>query len=261
MPGFVREITNVAPDTIFTIGGFKIVNSTLLSILILLLLIIFCYFIVRRYKLRPHPSQTAIEILYGAMLDFIAQITGSQKYAENLFPIIATIFVYLGISNLISLVPGLTAIEFNGFPIFRGPTTDFNTTFGLALAAVVALQVVSIIDFGPLGYLGKFFKFKEVYLGFRQNIGTGFLAIIDFCIGLLDILGEIAKLVSLSLRLFGNMYAGEILAIIILGAFAYVVPIIWTAMGLLSGIIQALVFGSLVTAYYMLAIKPEEDKV
>lgn len=255
-----REINGVTPETIFMIGDFKIVNTTLLSLFILILLATFCYVIVRRYRLRPSAGQTAVELLVEGMLNFISQITGSQKHAAQLFPLIATIFVYIAIANLIGLVPGLTSIQWNGHTIFRGPTTDFNTTFGLALGTVILLQVVSIKDFGFWGHLGKFFKFKEVYQGFRKSIGAGFMAIIDFLIGLLDIIGEIAKVISLSLRLFGNMYAGEILAIIILGAFAYVVPILWTAMNLLSGIIQALVFGSLMTAYYMLAIKDENSK-
>jgi F-type H+-transporting ATPase subunit a len=107
--------------------------------------------------------------------------------------------------------------------------------------------------------LGKFFKFKEVFLGFKKGFMEGFMAVIDFGIGLLDIVGELAKDVSLSLRLFGNMYAGEVLATLILGAFAFVLPLTWTTMSLLSGTVQALVFGSLVTAYYMLAIKPDEE--
>lgn len=86
------------------------------------------------------------------------------------------------------------------------------------------------------------------------------MAIIDFIIGLLDIVSEFAKIISLSLRLFGNMYAGEILATLILGSFAYVIPIAWTSMSLLSGVIQAIVFGSLTTAYYMLAVKIKESE-
>jgi F-type H+-transporting ATPase subunit a len=257
---FTREITGVSPEIIFNIGNFKITNSTLLSLFILILMLNFCYFIIRRYKIKPNKSQTTVEIIFEAILDFITQITGSKKYALKVFPLIATIFVYIGISNLISLIPGLTSIQFNSISIFRSPTSDFNTTFGLALGSVILLQVVSIKDFGFFGHLGKFFKFKELYFGFKKGLGAGFMAIIDFLIGLLDIVGEIAKLVSLSLRLFGNMYAGEVLAILILGAFAYFLPITWSAMSILSGIVQSLVFGSLVTAYYMLAIKPVENE-
>jgi F-type H+-transporting ATPase subunit a len=255
-----REITQVTPDIIATIGSFRLTNSTLTSFLILILFIFFCLFVVRRYKVNPNKSQTAMEILLDSMLDLITQITGGQKYAKVLFPLIASLFLYIGVSNLISLIPGFTSIMIGDVSLFRSPTSDFNTTIGLALGSVVLTNYISIKDWGFFGHLGKFFKFKDLYLGFRKGIKSGIMALIDFAIGLLDIIGEMAKIVSLSLRLFGNMYAGEILAIIILGSFAYVVPILWTAMSLLSGVIQALVFGSLVTAYYMLAVKIKEGE-
>lgn len=193
-----------------------------------------------------------------AMINLISQITGNKKTAENIFPLIATIFMYVAISNLIGMIPGIMSIQFNGASIFRAPTTDFNTTFGLALGCVVVLNIISISDWGFFGYLGKFFKLKEIIVGFKKSIGDGMMSIVDFFIGILDIIGEFAKVVSLSLRLFGNMYAGEVLSTLMLGAFAYFVPIAWSAMSLLSGVVQAIVFGSLVTAYYMLSIKEEE---
>lgn len=253
-----REITSIHPDTILTIGGFKITNTTLLSLLILLLLGSVCFFSVRKFQHRPNKTQTFIEMAIEAMLSLISQITGSIKNAQYIFPLVATIFVYVAISNLIGMIPGLTSITFGGAPIFRSPTTDFNTTFGLAIGCVVVLNVLSVKDWGVLGHIGKFFKLKEIFHGFRKSVGDGLMAVIDFAIGLLDIIGEIAKVISLSLRLFGNMYAGEVLATLMLGAFAYFVPIAWSAMSLLSGIVQAIVFGALVTSYYMLALKEEE---
>lgn len=255
-----RDITAVTPDSIIMIGNFKITNSTMTSILILLLMVAFCVFAIRKYKIKPSKSQSLVEILVESMLDLIGQITGSVKYAKVLFPLIASLFIYIGISNLISIIPGLMSITFNNYPIFRSPTSDFNTTFGLALGSVFLTNIISIKDWGFFGHIGKFLKFKDVFIGFKGGIKSGMMSIIDFAIGLLDIVGEIAKVVSLSLRLFGNMYAGEILAGLILGAFAYVIPLLWTAMSLLSGIIQAIVFGSLTTAYYMLAVKMKEGE-
>jgi F-type H+-transporting ATPase subunit a len=98
-----------------------------------------------------------------------------------------------------------------------------------------------------------------VYRGFKKSTSDGFIALVEFFVGLLDIVGEIAKVVSLSLRLFGNMYAGKVLALIIIGAFSYVIPSIWLAMNLFVGILQALVFTVLVATYYMLTIKTEEE--
>lgn len=256
-----REISNVNPELVLMIGNFKVANTTMLSFFILLLLITFCIFAVRKYKIRPNTSQSLVEILVESMLNLISQITGDKKHATILFPLIATLFIYIGISNLIGIIPGLTSITVGNVALFRSPTADFNTTFGLALGSVILLNVISIRDWGVMGHLGKFFKFKEIFIGFKKGLMEGFMAIIDFAIGLLDIVGELAKVVSLSLRLFGNMYAGEVLTILILGAFAYILPLTWATMSLLSGVVQALVFGSLVTAYYMLSIKPDEEQV
>lgn len=254
----VRDIAPIAPEPILTVAGFPIANSSLLIFLIIILLLVVRFTVLRSFTMRPSTGQNVFEILYESILSFIQQITGDRKHAENLFSIIGTMFVFLGISNLIGLVPGITAFTVGDVPLFRTPTADFNTTFTMAAGSIIVLQFVSLKDYGFFGYVGKYFKFKEIVQGFRQGIKEGFIAFIDFFVGILDIVGEIAKIISLSLRLFGNMYAGEVLAVIIMGGIAWVVPSIWTAMNVLVGVIQALVFGSLVAAYYMLSIKPKE---
>ncbi len=254
-----RDISSVHPDVILNFGNFHVVNTTLASILITLIFLVACLYGYKKYRLYPGNAQSVVEIGYELMLGLLKQITGSEKVAEKILPVVGSVFVYVGVSNLITMLPGLTAISYNGVSVFRGPTSDFNTTFGLAFGAVLFLQFVSIKDFGFLGYLGKFFKFKEIYLGFKKSIGEGFMAIVDFFIGALDIVGEFAKVVSLSLRLFGNMYAGDVLATLILGSFAYVLPVTWSAMSLLSGVVQSIVFGSLITSYYILSAKTEEE--
>jgi F-type H+-transporting ATPase subunit a len=260
MLNIAREITPIAPEVIFNIAGFPIANSTFFIFFIILLLVGVIVFSVRKFKEIPGGFQAVLEILYEGMEGMVEQITGDKKHTKIIFPMIATMFLYIGISNLIGLIPGITSFTFDGVAIFRSPTADFNTTFALAAGSVLILHVVSIMDWGLFGHLGKFFKFKGVIEGFKKSFSDGFMAIIDFLIGLLDIIGEIAKVVSLSLRLFGNIYAGEVLAIIILGAFAWVLPSVWTAMNLLVGVIQALVFGSLIAAYYMLSIDPDKER-
>ena len=87
----------------------------------------------------------------------------------------------------------------------------------------------------------------------------GFVAIIDLFVGVLNIVGELAKVISLSFRLFGNIYAGQILAIIIMGALAYGLPAVWTLMSGFTGLLQGMVFASLVAVYYTLMLKPSDD--
>jgi F-type H+-transporting ATPase subunit a len=256
---FQRDLPGVEPEAVFHILDFPVSSSFLLSLLIVVLIAIFAYFVTRTFKTRPGRFQNFIEVIYEGITDFIAQIVGESKKAQFMFPIISTLFVYIGLSNLIGFIPGLTSFTYNGEGFFRTPTSDFNTTFGLALAMIVLLQIVSIKEWGVLGYIGRFLKFKEIYLGFRKGLKDGFLAMIEFFIGILDIISELAKIVSLSLRLFGNIYAGELLAILIIGALAYVLPSLWMGLNLLFAIVQTVVFGSLVAAYYTMVVKPEGE--
>lgn len=252
----IREIPDLNPDFIFHIFGFPIASSSLFIFFIILLIIFFSLFVFKSFKIKPKNTQVAIEILYEKSLDLITQITNNdKKHASVIFPIIGSILLYLVISNLIALIPGLTDITFNGVSIFQSPTTDFNTTFGLALGSIIVINIIAIKRYGILDFFENFFKFRQVYKGFKKSISDGFIAVIEFFVGLLDIVGEIAKVVSLALRLFGNMYAGNVLAIILLGAFAYIIPSIWLAMNFFVGILQAMVFAVLVATYYMLTVK------
>lgn len=258
--GIIRETPGLNPDVVFTVYGFPIASSTLMIFLITILIALFSFLVIRKFSTKASRVQVAVELIYEQIVGLIDQITQSKEHSKKLVPVIGSMLVYLTISNLIGLIPGLTDITYNNTPVFRSPTADFNTTFGLALGAIVVLQFISIKDYGVLGHLGKFFKVKEVYQGFKKGISSGLVSLIDFFVGLLDIIGEIAKVVSLALRLFGNMYAGNVLMVIIFGAISIVLPAVWLGMNLFVGVLQAMVFSALVAAYYMLAIKPETDK-
>ncbi|MCF7831609.1 MAG: F0F1 ATP synthase subunit A [Candidatus Pacebacteria bacterium] len=256
---FKRAIPSIQPDFIFSIGSFQISNTTLYLFAIALFL--FVGLLIMRPKLStlPGKGQLMLEMMYEGVLGLIMQITASEYHAKKVFHILGALFLFIGFANFSGLIPGLTSITYDGISIFRTPTADFNTTFALAFGSVIVLHIVSIGDWGFFGHLGKFFKFKEVFQGFKQGIGAGFMSLIDFFLGLLDIVGELAKIVSLSLRLFGNMYAGEVLMVILIGSLAYAVPSLWFAMSMLSALVQAIVFGSLVTVFYMLAIKSDSS--
>ena len=255
-----RDTAGIDPEIIFSIGGFPISNTTLLLLLIAIVLFLFSFFKIRKFKIKPTKVQALTEILYEGIVGLINQITGSAKLSKRILPIIGTLLVGIGIANLVTLVvPGLTSITFDGVSIFRTPTADFNTTFSLALACVILTHIVSIVDWGFFGHVGKYLQFAEIYKGFRQSPSKGGLALVGFFVGILDVIGEFAKVVALSLRLFGNMYAGEVLMIVIFGGLAYLLPSLWIAMSLLTAVVQALVFGLLVAAYYTLAVKPMED--
>ena len=255
------EIPAVGSDILFNIGGFPVSNSILLVWLITLGALVFSIFIKKNTKIIPKRWQTIVEILFESMEGLITQITGDIRITRKIFPLIASLFIFIGLSNLITLViPFLGSFTYNGMTLFRTPTADFNTTVSLAFAMVVYVQFESIRRWGLLKHLSQYFQFQALIEGFKKGIGEGFIAIINFLIGLLDIVSEVAKVISLSFRLFGNMYAGEVLATILLSLLAFVVPSAWMTMNLLAGFIQAMVFGALTTAYYTLATKAEEGE-
>jgi len=256
--GFERALTSIQPDIVFSIGNFGVANSTLMIVL-LIVLFSFVGVVVRTFTLVPSTRfQSFFEMIYESILGLVEQITGSREHSEKIFPVIATILVYFAVANVISLIPGLTDITYNGVAIFRTPTSDFNTVLGVSLAAVVALNVVSFNEYGFLGYLNNYFNVKGIINGFKKSLMDGFVGCIEFFVGLLDIIGEVAKVVSLSFRLFGNVYAGQVLAIIIMGSFAYILPAVWTVMSGFTGLLQGMVFASLVAVYYTLSLKPVE---
>ncbi|MCF7906563.1 F0F1 ATP synthase subunit A [Patescibacteria group bacterium] len=257
---FFRDKPEIQPEIIYTIGDFPVTNSLLLTILIIFIIIIFVIYLNKKINEKPKGIQNIFEYLYESMLNMTTQITGSKKVAENIFPLIGSLFIFIGLSNLMTLIiPGLSSITFDSQYLFRTPTNDFNMTFALSLGIILLIQIQSIKSYGFFGYLGRFLKFKEVYIGFRKGISSGLQAIIDFFVGILDIISEIAKIISLSLRLFGNIYAGEVLATLIFGAFAYGLPTVWAVMSLLTAIVQSIVFGALVAAYYSGSI--DENKI
>lgn len=255
-----RDITEIDPTPVFDLFGLTIANSTLLSFVITILIATAGLLVIRRFSLVPSKFQVAIEAIYESAYDLIAGIIGNEERARKAFPIIGAIMFYLVAANLIGLIPGVEQITYNGNELFRTPTSDFNTTFGLALGAVVIINLIAIKEKGLFRYLDQFIRVSTLWKGFKQGFGAGMIAIIEFFIGLLDIIGEVVKVVSLSLRLFGNMYAGQILAIILLGVFAIAVPSLWLAMSLFVAVLQAIVFASLVASYYMLATDEGEDE-
>lgn len=259
MTGFSRELTPISPEIVFSIGGFTIANSTLMIVLIALGFLAIGLFVVPKFKLIPGVFQSLVEMVYTSIEDLVLQITQSKKRTQQILPVIATILVYFAVANVIAIIPGLTDITYNGVAIFRTPTSDFNTAFGVSLAAVVVLNYLSLREWGFLEYLGKFFNVRGVINGFKRGVMDEFVGLVNFFVGLLDIFGEVAKVISLSFRLFGNIYAGQVLAIIIMGAFAWILPTLWAVMSNFTGILQGFVFAALVTVYYSLTIKPEED--
>lgn len=244
----------ISPETIFHIGNFKIANSTLMLTLTVLLVLIFSVFIFKNRKEIPGKIQNISEVIYEKILSLLNQLTGDIKRAELILPAIGSVMVFIVLSNFMGHIPLLTSITYHGEPVFRSSSADFNTTFALALGSVIIIQIIGFKENG-FSYLGHFFRFKQVYNGFKKGFGAGAISIVEFFVGLLEFVGEFIRVISLSVRLFGNMFAGKVVMAIALGTFAYVLPAVWLGFEFLVAFVQALVFTSLVTVYYTMVLK------
>lgn len=254
-----QHIPDIEAHTLFEIGGFPVKDSAIMILLLTFLFAILAV-VVSRFTTIPGRFQAFCEYIYEMILDLMTQVIGSEKRAKIALPIVGSIMLYIGLANLIPLIPGISALKFGEYHLLRPATADFNTTFGLALAVVITTQLIGIKEWGFFTFLSRYFPLHEVWHGFKKGVGAGFEAIIHLFVGLLELIGEAAKAISLSMRLFGNIFAHEVLTIVIIGAFAYVLPVVWMGFGILVGVVQAMVFGILVSIYYGMVIKEGDGK-
>lgn len=249
----------VKAPVIFEIAGFEFTNTMTTALLTTTVSLILCLVAIRFRVYKPSKLQVLMESGVVLATNFIEQIAGDKKIAWHIMPIIASMILYILISNLIiTIIPFLGGITIGNESLFRSSTSDINATISIALAMVIVTQLFLIQRINIFNYFFKFFPIDKVIQNFRKGILKGFGSIIDIFIGLLDLISEFAKVISLSLRLLGNMFASEILLKIFMGIFAIIIPIPIILLGGLAGVVQAVVFGALVTSYFASALKPEE---
>jgi F-type H+-transporting ATPase subunit a len=249
-----QSIPDLRPDVLFNIGGFPVTNTMTLTWLIVGIIIVFGVILRKFIQLEAKSKlQLMMEMAIEGMIGMLDQITQNTKKSKKMLPIIGSVFLFFVLTNVITLLPGFTSIMIGESPLFRVPTTDLNMTLAIAVTMIGLTQIVSMKSNGVLNHIGEYIQLKKIYLGFKEGIGQGFLAIINFAMGLLDIVGEFAKIISLSLRLFGNMFAGEVLMVVMMSFSAFVAPSILMAQTLLVGLLQAMVFSILSAVYLNLA--------
>lgn len=237
---------------IFHIGPFSVTNAMLtgtLSLLIFLGIFGYVAYMVKNKKYNRFVG--LVQWAFEGMLGQISSVIPDTKIARRITPLAMTIFFYVLISYWMSILPGLDSIKINGAPILRSIAADMNFTFALALISLVATQVYAIRQLGGLGNLGRYFRnpLKDPLAAFE---------------GILELIGEISRYTALSLRLFGNCFAGEVLLLImsvLTGYFAALALPVFMAFELFIGFIQAYVFFILTVIFTSLAIShgPHDD--
>lgn len=259
IPQIPRSEISVQPEVLFTIGDFPFTNSMSAQILVTLLILIISltfYFGSKISPDKPNRFRAAIELIVEGLESFFGQIAGDMTLMREILPIVGSLALYIVMCNLIGTIfPFLDSFKYEGISIFRLPTSDFNVTVSLALLMVVLSHIYTIQRLSLFTYLGKFFKFKELFVSFKGGVGSGLMGVLTFVLGLFDIISEISKVISLSLRLFGNMFAGGLITAVLMSLLAIFLPIPIALMGLLTAVLQGVIFGALVTSYISLSVK------
>jgi F-type H+-transporting ATPase subunit a len=213
----------IQPQPIFSLGGLVVTNTLLTSWFAVIFLIVFAVLATRHMRLVPSGLQNVAEALVELVLALGEQAAGPR--ARTFLPLVATLFLYIWAANWIGILPGIGTI-----PLFRTPNSDLSITAAMAIIVFVWVQVT----------------------GLRADPKAYFLKFI-WPIPILEGISEIARPVSLALRLFGNILAGFILVEVMLQIVPVVVPAIFLAVELGVGLIQALIFAILTLAFLSLA--------
>jgi F-type H+-transporting ATPase subunit a len=246
------------------VDSFTITNSLLSSWLAVVILVIFFVAIGRKVKKVPGKLQSIFEIILEEALKLADGVTGSRKKSEKFLPVTLAIFLFVLVNNWLGLLPGYGSIGFfqhDGnsaafVPLLRGGAADLNFTLALGIFSVVISNVLGIIMVGTWEHFNKFVNMKaflSIPKEFKGDRSVLLVNPIKAFVGLVEIIGEIAKVASLSFRLFGNVFAGEVLLASMAALFAYFLPLPFMFLEIIVGMIQALIFAVLTLVYMTIA--------
>lgn len=251
------------------IGSLTVTNSLLASWITVLVLVVFLVSVGKKVNKIPRGIQNIFEILLEKALEMADSVTGSRKKSEKFLPISLALFLFIFANNWLGLLPGMGTIGFNEveeghklfIPLLRGGTADINTTLALALVAVIASHVMGVLVVGAWNYFNKFVNIKlllEIPGKIRKDFTVVLVNPIKVFVGLVEVISEFAKVASLTFRLFGNIFAGEVLLASMMALFAYVLPLPFMFLEMIVGIIQALIFAILALVYMTIAVEQHE---
>ncbi|MFA6131544.1 MAG: F0F1 ATP synthase subunit A [Patescibacteria group bacterium] len=248
---------SVAAETIFTIAGFPITNSMINAWVGIVIFLIVGLIVRKKASLTPRGFLNFVDYIIEALLAQAEGVVGDRERARKFFPICATLFLFILISNWIGLLPGVGSIgiwEMEGterilVPLFRPPTSDLNFTVAIAVFAMGMAHVFGLLSIGFVAYISRFINIRGIFQSFKHGPMAVIVALVEFCVGLLEIISEFAKVLSLSLRLFGNIFAGEVLLAVIYMLTTAIVPLPFIFLELLIGAIQATVFAMLTLVF------------
>jgi F-type H+-transporting ATPase subunit a len=242
---------SIAPETIFTIGPFVVTNSQILSIVGLGVLAWLFARTVREIRSgKMGRISSAVLWLFENLYDTCVEVIGDKRVVKKILPLAITIVFFFVINNWLGLLPVVGPITYNDVPIFRGAAADLNMTLAVAVISIVTAQLWAIKRRGFIGNAKRY-----LFNPFKEPL--------HFFIGLLEIVAEFSRTAALALRMFGNVFGGEVLLVVIAFLTGYASAIalpIFYGLELFVGAVQAYVFFMLTIAFVSLALPGEDEE-
>ncbi len=237
-------------EEIGSVFGFAITNSLLMTWIVIALLIGFAVLFRRKIALIPGKLQAGVELLFESVLNYMSETLESEALARRFFPLIMTIFLFVLVANELAFIPGVGSvlIDYMGHsvPFLRAPAADLNLTLALAIIAFLVIEITGVIVLGFFKYAGKYVNFSSP---------------VNFVVGIIELLSNLGRLISFSFRLFGNIFAGEVMIAVAIFFAAYLLPVPLMAFEVFVGFIQAVVFAMLTLFFIKIAIaEPHGDE-
>lgn len=261
-PEEISHTPTLYAEEIFHIGSFSVTNSLLHSWIAVFFVVIISIFIRRNISAIPRGIQNFFEIILDGALNLADSVTGSREKTLRFMPVVFPLFFFILLSNWLGLFPGVGSIGFfeeregvrTFVPLLRGATADLNTTLALSLASVILTHIFGVFLTSAWSHLNRFFGIKLLMdmpkkILKEKKYTAIFLNPVQFFVGIIEIVGEISKVASLSFRLFGNIFAGEVLLGAMAAIFAYAIPIPFMFLEIIVGLIQGLIFAMLTLVF------------
>ncbi len=238
---------SLAPYHLGEVWGVPITASLTTAWLVVALLVIFAVLFRRSISMVPGKLQMFLELIVGGVYSYMLSVLEDEALARRYLPLILSIFIFVAFTNLVGLLPfvgGAVGLHDPSgghglIPLFYPTNSDLNLTFAMAIVAVLAIEFAGIAALGVLKYGSKFVNLHSV---------------LGFVVGIIELISEVARLVTFSFRLFGNIFAGKVLILVAMFFLPYLLPVPLLLYEVVVGVIQGAVFALLTLFFIKIAV-------
>lgn len=256
-------------EPIAHIGNFTVTNALFTSWIVVLIIVVLSIAVRLKIKKIPKGIHNLFEIIIEGATNLCDQVTNDRKITNKAFPIVFSVFMFVMINNWMGLVPlgGVGFIENTEhgkafIPLIRSGTADVNGTLPIAILSVLGANLFGVFTIGLWKTFNKYVNLNAlggIFTKVRKDPMVLMTAPISVFVSALELIGEFAKIASLSFRLFGNVFAGEVLLASMAAILAYLVPTPFLLLEVFVGIIQAFIFSILTLVYFTIASQDHDD--